>query len=140
MLELASGGTDTLTRPEPIDPRLAAGRRGSLDKEVGTIKVSGRGAGLPDAYPSPQIVWVYLDRAVIRPGQHEVTLPLAELTVTEAERVAIPWTKRKAADAIWRVRAVGPDADVEFRGSWVLLAQLGTLAGWPEPGLRAPTR
>lgn len=134
MLELALGGSDTMTRPRPIGQRLPDGPQNPLDQELGTIKVRGRGAGLPDAYPSPQVGWIYLDRAVVRPGLQDVPLPLTELTVTEATRVAFPRTKRKAADAIWRVRAWGPDTDVESRGYRVLLAQLGTLAGWPAPG------
>lgn len=36
-------------------------------------------------------------------------------------------------DARWAIRAVGPQVDLTFRGSWLLLAHLGTLGGWSEP-------
>ena len=88
VLELASGGSDILTCAEPNDPRVPANPRDHREQQLGTVKVSVRGAGLPDA----------------------------------------------------RVRAAGPDADVEFRGHGVLLAHLGTLGRWPEPDLEPEAR
>jgi hypothetical protein len=76
---------------------------------------------------------VYRDRATITPGLHEIELDLAAMTLTSARRVGLPWTRRKSVDATWEVIAKGPGADLTVRGSWLFLAQLGRLGGWPEP-------
>lgn len=88
---------------------------------------------MPPRHAAPQIVTVYADRATFTPGTDEVLLPLRALRLDSARRVGLRWTRRKAADALWEAKVTGYRATLTFRGWWLLLAQLGTLAGWAEP-------
>ena len=103
------------------------------DESLGHVTVAGVGGGMPAAYPSPQVVTIYADRATITPGLHQLTLPLTFLRVTNAGPAGLRWSRRKAADTTWVVETEGTDVALTFRGRWLLLAQLGSLGGWPEP-------
>lgn len=113
----------------PSDPEMGT----DTDTVLGTVTLTGRGGGMPAAFPSDQMVTIYEDRATIAPGITEVKLPLSSMTVVSARRVGIPWTRRKAVDVHWSIKVVGDQVDLTFRGRWILLAHLGTLGGWPEP-------
>ena len=116
--------------PALRDPKVGPDRTVQLG---GDVRVKGTGSGMPDRYPGWQMVTVYVDQATITPGLVEIDLPLAALTPVEARRVGLPWTRRKAVDAMWQIRVTGAGTDLTFRGSWLFLAQLGTLGNWPEP-------
>lgn len=126
---LGPGGS--IGGPDIRDPEVGRDTSVALG---GNVVVKGTGCGMPSRYPAWQPVSLYIDRATIQPGLQEIALPLAALYVVEARRVGLPWTRRKAVDATWQIRAASDDADLTFRGGWVFLAHLGTLGGWPEPG------
>ena len=126
---LTPGSAPSLGDQEPVNPRMPS----TLDEPVGHVSVGGRGAGMPSAYPARQVVTIYQDRATIRPGLHELTLPLQSLRLVQATPSRLRWSRRKAADTNWSLQAAGPGVSLDFRGRWLLLAQLGTLASWPEP-------
>lgn len=134
LLGLAAGGgsgvASNLPWPDARDPQLPDDP--DVDP-VGSVWAWGQGAGLPTAFPSKQLVSVYLDRATVQPGLTERILPLADLQLRSARRRGLPWTARKAVDATWRLHLTGEGTDLSMQGTWVLLAQIGTLAGWPEP-------
>ncbi|MFE5335655.1 hypothetical protein ACFQ8E_07060 [Isoptericola sp. NPDC056573] len=56
------------------------------------------------------------------------TLTLRSLTLAPAEQG--PWT----LDALCSARVTGPGTELDLEGSWLALAWLGHLAGWPDPG------
>jgi hypothetical protein len=129
LLELLGPG-GFIGGPDIHDPEVG------LDTSVdlgGDVTVRGTGSGMPSSYPSWQPVTLYVDRATIMPGLHEVDLPLASLTLIDAYRIGVPWTRRKAVDARWQLHVSGEKTDLTFRGGWVFLAHLGVLGNWPEP-------
>lgn len=128
-VELLTSGGGSIERPPVYDPTFEPG----TDSMVGMVSVDGTGAGLPVRYPGSQLVSVYRDRATIQPGLTEIELPLQGLAVVRSQRVGLRWTRPKAVDAMWVVQVRGDGIDLTFRGSWLLLAQLGTLGRWPEP-------
>jgi hypothetical protein len=111
------------------DPRISA----DGSDPIGWVDVKGKGAGMPRAYPSTQPVAIFLDRATITPGLHEIVLPLQSMRLVEARPSRVRWTRRKDVDATWILEVTGPDALLTFRGPWLLLGQLATLGRWPEP-------
>lgn len=60
-------------------------------------------------------------------------LDLPELWIDSATPVGRVWGHRKARNRPWELVVSGPASSFLVRGPWVLLAYLGTLAGWPEP-------
>jgi hypothetical protein len=103
------------------------------DQVLGRLTVTGTSRVMPAATYQPQPVDVFVDRATIAPGLTEVRLPLETLTISRASWVPRPLTRRKAVDAVWVIDVTGPETSLSFRGRWLALAYLGTLAGWPEP-------
>jgi hypothetical protein len=126
---LTQSGSGPLNGPPAKDPKITPGS----GTPIGHLVVTGSGEGMPPKYPAPQLVTVYTNRATITPGTDEVVLPLRALRLESARRVGLRWTRRKAADAFWEGKVAGEGMTLTFRGRWLLLAQLGTIAGWPEP-------
>jgi hypothetical protein len=129
VLELMAPGPGSLGGGEVLDPRIDS----DADEPLGHVTVAGVAGGMPAAYPSPQVVTIYEDRATITPGLQQLTLPLASLHVTNARPAGLRWSRLKATDTTWVIKAEGTDVALTFRGRWLLLAQLGSLGGWSEP-------
>ena len=122
------------TAPEPISPPQAADPpvRGTADL-LGVLRAKGEFPEL-GAYATPrQTLYVYLDRVALRPGLHEITLPWRGTTLLTAHPARMRCTWRKAVDAPWVCTVERDGRPMVLSGRWVLLAQLGRLAGWPEP-------
>ena len=129
VLSFAFQSTAPLSGPDRVDPPLIP-----EDAEpLGWLQMSGVGEGVPSAYPSKQLVAVYLDRATVTPGLEAVVLPLNSMKVVSARPVGVRWTRRKDLDALWELNAEGAGNALTFRGRWLLLGQLGTLGDWSEP-------
>jgi hypothetical protein len=126
----AVGSSTGLSGPGRLDTRVEAG---APDQVLGRLAVTGTSPGMPAAVYQPQPVDVFVDRAIITPGLTEVRLPLETLTISRASWVPRPLTRRKAVDAAWVIDVTGPETSLSFHGRWLVLAYLGTLAGWPEP-------
>jgi hypothetical protein len=61
-------------------------------------------------------------------------LPLDRLRVTSA--VSLDRGDRRQARSLWSLSVTGGDEDLDMfdiQSTWLTLAYLGTLAGWPEP-------
>ncbi len=88
-------------------------------------------AGWSPVECSVEQAWInYMDGS-----EHRRILPLNELTLTDA-RPRIRSSRPKFATAPWELHVTGTSSNLVFRGRWLGLAVIGTLAGWPEP----PTR
>ena len=129
LISVVSNYAGTISGPESFNPVIDP----ESTEPLGWARVTGKGAGMPTAYPAAQIVAIYLDRATITPGLHPVTLPLTLMQPSTANPVGVRWTSRKDVDTHWVIHLTGPGIDLTLHGSWLLLAHLGTLGHWPEP-------
>lgn len=131
-LGVGQGGTriNAVGDLDRLDPRIGT-------DPLGVVRVSGTGPGLPGG-KGP---W----RATVRTGAlileaHpsddvpvDLDLPLRRLRLVDARKLGRGGRWPRTPDARWRLHLVGAGYDVTVEGTWVLLAHLGTLAGWPQP-------
>jgi hypothetical protein len=131
---LGSGyGTTRINRVrdlDGLDPRVDA-------DPLGRVRVSGTGPGLPDG-PGPWRATVRCDGLVVDAHPSDVEpvdlhLPLRRLRLVDARRLGRGGRWPRTPDARWRLHLEGGGYDVTVEGTWVLLAHLGTLGGWPQP-------
>ena len=116
----------------PADPDEAL----QLSRPAG---ICGTAPWLPDPALGPQRVCTSSRSAWLRPTRGSPTwdaprreLPLDQLVVTSAS-CRDHYRRRRRAGARWALEVSGADARATITGSWLALAWLGHLAGWPEP-------
>ena len=76
--------------------------------------------------------WVELPGETADVELDRATLTLRSLTLAPAEQG--PWTLEARCSAT----VTGPGQELVLEGSWLAIAWLGHLAGWPDPGPPAP--
>ncbi|HSP60850.1 MAG TPA: hypothetical protein VLO09_07295, partial [Ornithinimicrobium sp.] len=113
-----------------------------LDPRVGTdplglVRVAGTGPGLPDGRgpwrATVRTDGLTLDAHPVDDDPVDLDLPLRRLHLLDARPLGRAGRIPKTPDARWRLHLGGAGYDVTVEGTWVLLAHLGTLAGWPQP-------
>ena len=89
---------------------------------------------LPRPLLGPQPLVLAVDGAwrVVGHGPRRVRVPVEDLVVVAATCRSRS-TRRRHPTAPWRLRVRDADGVVELRGTWLSLAWLGHLGGWPEP-------
>ena len=102
--------------------------------ELPCVVVGGTADWLPAGAEGAEL-WAARSRTwVALPGEardlelDRATLALRSLVLAPGEEA--PWT----LDSPCRATLVGPGTDVVVEGSWLAVAWLGHLAGWPDPG------
>lgn len=113
-----------------LDPRVDA-------EPLGRVRVCGTGPGLPEG-PGPWRSTVRSDGLVVdaHPSDDDpvdLHLPLRGLRLVDARQLGRGGRWPRTPDARWRLHLEGGGYDVTIEGTWVLLAHLGTLGGWPQP-------
>lgn len=132
------------TSLDPVPESPAAQPRVPADPDEalhlpGPAEVHGAAPWLPDPALGPQQVCASSRAAWLRPTRGAPTwgtarreLPLEQLAVTSAT-CRDHSRRRRRADARWTLELSGPAAQATLTGSWLALAWLGHLGGWPEP-------
>lgn len=102
-------------------------------------EIRGTAPWLPAPDLGPQRVSASSRSAWLRPTRGAPTwgaprreLPLEQLALTSAS-CRDHYRRRRRAGARWTLEVSGEDARATITGSWLALAWLGHLAGWPEP-------
>jgi len=98
------------------------------------IKIRGTAPWLPKPALGEQDISVSSTSAWLEPGwgHPEPEIPLEQLTILSSS-CRDHYRRRRRPGARWTLEVGGEDAHATITGSWLSLAWLGHLGGWPEP-------